>query len=153
LLGVRQVNTLCLARTRFGVVASLEFDNCAGFQAFAQDADAGERSYAAFLSGRLQNLNPSLLSAQYRTLAHRAGQRKEFTQRHRSSTIAPSDGWPAAATGPTLSRPTLWSPRRLLRRKDGCDHCWPGLGRKPDARKKTAIVVLQRAFSVASNWC
>lgn len=49
-------------------VASLEFDNCAGFQAMAQDASASELSYAAYLTGRWQGLEPALLPAHHRAL-------------------------------------------------------------------------------------
>jgi hypothetical protein len=49
-------------------VASLEFDNCAGFQPMAQDASASELSYAAYLAGRWQNLDLALLPAQHRAL-------------------------------------------------------------------------------------
>ncbi|MEO6919836.1 MAG: hypothetical protein ABI171_12620 [Collimonas sp.] len=48
-------------------VASLEFDNCAGFQPLAQDADAGQRSYAAYLNGQWQGLDASLLPPQHKT--------------------------------------------------------------------------------------
>jgi hypothetical protein len=47
-------------------VASLEFDNCAGFQPLAQDADAAERSYAAYLNGQWQGLDTGLLPVQHR---------------------------------------------------------------------------------------
>jgi hypothetical protein len=53
----------CAAR-----VASLEFDDCAGFQALAADAGAEERAYAAFLAGKWQGLDPTLLPAQHRAL-------------------------------------------------------------------------------------
>lgn len=53
----------CAAR-----VASLEFDACAGFEALAADAGAEERAYAAFLAGRWQGLDASLLPAQHRAL-------------------------------------------------------------------------------------
>ena len=49
-------------------VASLEFDDCAGFAPLAQDADAGERSYAAYLSGHWQEVEPALLPAHHRAL-------------------------------------------------------------------------------------
>lgn len=49
-------------------VASLEFDNCAGFQALAQDAGASERSYAAYLTGRWRDLDPALLPPHHRAL-------------------------------------------------------------------------------------
>ena len=50
-------------------VASLEYDHCPGFQALAQDANAAERAYAAYLDGRLQGLDPALLPAQHRAIA------------------------------------------------------------------------------------
>lgn len=53
----------CAAR-----VASLEFDECAGFEALAADAGAQERAYAAFLAGRWQGLDAALLPAQHRAL-------------------------------------------------------------------------------------
>ena len=53
----------CAAR-----VASLAFDDCAGFEALAADALAPERAYAAFLAGRWQGLNSALLPAQHRAL-------------------------------------------------------------------------------------
>lgn len=49
-------------------VASLEFDNCASFQPLAPDADAAERSYAAYLNGQWQGLDSSLLPAQHRSV-------------------------------------------------------------------------------------
>ncbi|AMO95100.1 hypothetical protein CFter6_2428 [Collimonas fungivorans] len=48
--------------------ASLEFDNCAGFQPLAPDADAGERAYANYLNGQWQGLDASLLPPQHRTV-------------------------------------------------------------------------------------
>lgn len=53
----------CAAR-----VASLEFEACAGFEALAADAGGEERAYAAFLAGRWQGLDASLLPAQHRAL-------------------------------------------------------------------------------------
>lgn len=49
-------------------VASLEFDDCAGFAPLAEDAGASERSYAAYLSGHWQDLDPALLPAHHRAL-------------------------------------------------------------------------------------
>ena len=51
-------------------VASLEFDDCAGFQPLARDAGASERSYAAYLTGHWQDpdLKPALLPAHHRAL-------------------------------------------------------------------------------------
>ena len=54
-------------------VASLEYDNCPGFEALAQDASAAERAYAAYLAGRLQGLDPALLPPQHRAIVSGAG--------------------------------------------------------------------------------
>ena len=59
--------TRCAAR-----VASLEFDNCAGYQALAADAGAAEQAYAAFLSGQWSGLDVALLPAHHRTLVLKA---------------------------------------------------------------------------------
>ena len=53
-------------------VASLEFDNCAGYEPLAQDARAPEQAYAAFLSGRWSGLDPALLPAQHRAIVLQA---------------------------------------------------------------------------------
>ena len=53
----------CAAR-----VASLEFDDCPGYEALAADAGAEERAYAAFLGARWQGLDASLLPAHHRAL-------------------------------------------------------------------------------------
>ena len=55
--------TRCAAR-----VASLEFDDCAGYETLAADAGKEERAYAAYLTGRWQGLDASLLPAQHRAL-------------------------------------------------------------------------------------
>lgn len=53
---------------RCGVrVASLEFDNCPGFAALAQDTDAAEQAYAAFLAN--QPTDAALLPPQYHGLS------------------------------------------------------------------------------------
>jgi hypothetical protein len=49
-------------------VASLEYDNCPGFAAVAQDATAAEHAYAAYLDGRWQGLDPLLLPEQQRAI-------------------------------------------------------------------------------------
>lgn len=54
-------------------VASLEYDNCPGFEALAQDANATERAYAAYLAGRWQGLDTALLPPQHRAIASGAG--------------------------------------------------------------------------------
>ena len=50
-------------------VASLVFDECAGYALIAQDANAAEQSYAAYLNGRWQDIDVALLPAQHRTVA------------------------------------------------------------------------------------
>jgi hypothetical protein len=49
-------------------VASLEFDDCAGYQPFAADAAKTERSYAAYLSARWQDVDVALLPVQHRAI-------------------------------------------------------------------------------------
>lgn len=49
-------------------VASLEYDDCPGFAALAQDASAAERAYAAYLGGRWQGLDPALLPEQHQAV-------------------------------------------------------------------------------------
>jgi hypothetical protein len=51
----------CAAR-----VASLEYDDCPGFAALAQDASPAQRAYAAYLAGRWQGLDMALLPEQHR---------------------------------------------------------------------------------------
>ena len=53
-------------------VASLEFDNCVGYQPLAQDAQASEQAYAAYLTGHWTKLNTALLPAQHRALVQQA---------------------------------------------------------------------------------
>ncbi len=48
--------------------ASLEYDNCPGFAAVAQDATAAEHAYAAYLDGRWQGLDAMLLPEQQRAI-------------------------------------------------------------------------------------
>ena len=76
--------TRCAAR-----VASLEFDNCAGYQPLAQDAGPEEKTYAAFLTGNWTGLNLALLPAQYRALVLKAA----------SANLANSSAQPASALG------------------------------------------------------
>ena len=49
-------------------VASLEYDDCPGFAALAQDASAAERAYAAYLAGRWQDLDVALLPEQHQAV-------------------------------------------------------------------------------------
>jgi hypothetical protein len=53
-------------------VASLEFDNCATYQALAQDAQLQEQAYAVFLSGQWEGLNTALLPVQHREFVIKA---------------------------------------------------------------------------------
>ena len=53
----------CAAR-----VASLEFDDCPGYQTLAADAGKAERAYADFLAGRWQGLDAVQLPPQHRPL-------------------------------------------------------------------------------------
>lgn len=46
--------------------ASLEIDSCAGFAALSADASAVQRTYAAYLAGRWQGLDVTLLPEQHR---------------------------------------------------------------------------------------
>lgn len=50
-------------------VASLVFEDCAGFNALGQDAPAAEQAYAAYLQGRLQPQQAALLPEQHRSIA------------------------------------------------------------------------------------
>ena len=47
-------------------VASLDFDDCPGYVALAQEATPEQRAYADYLYGRWQGLNPALLPEQHR---------------------------------------------------------------------------------------
>ena len=49
-------------------VASLEYDDCPGFAALAQDASPAERAYAAYLGGRWQGLDVALLPEQHQAV-------------------------------------------------------------------------------------
>lgn len=51
----------CAAR-----VASLDFDDCPGYAALAQEATPEQRAYADYLYGRWQGLNAALLPEQHR---------------------------------------------------------------------------------------
>lgn len=53
----------CAAR-----LASLEWDDCPGFQVLATDADARDRAYADYLNGRWQGLDRSLLPPQHQAV-------------------------------------------------------------------------------------
>ncbi|HEV2610316.1 MAG TPA: hypothetical protein VGU61_08620 [Noviherbaspirillum sp.] len=49
-------------------VASLEVGPCTGFQAIADDVSPAERSYAAYIAGRWQDVDPALLPTHHRAL-------------------------------------------------------------------------------------
>ncbi len=50
-------------------VASLVFEDCAGFKTLAQDAPAAEQAYAVYLAGRAQAKDAALLPEQHRAVA------------------------------------------------------------------------------------
>lgn len=53
-------------------VASLQFDDCPDYQALAHDADPETRAYAAYILGRWDAVEPSLLPPQHRrVVVHR----------------------------------------------------------------------------------
>lgn len=54
-------------------VASIEYDDCPGFAAVAQDATAAEHAYAQYLSGRWQGLDAALLPEQHRAIVQGKG--------------------------------------------------------------------------------
>lgn len=54
-------------------VASLEFDDCPGFRPLARDAGAAARAYAAYIGGRWDESDASLLPEQHRTVMARDG--------------------------------------------------------------------------------
>lgn len=50
------------------LAASLEFDDCPGFAALANDAAPQQRAYAAYIGGRWDGLDAGLLPEQHRTV-------------------------------------------------------------------------------------
>lgn len=54
-------------------VASLEFDDCPGFAPLAPDAGAQARAYAAYIGGRWQGIDATLLPTQHRAVLARGG--------------------------------------------------------------------------------
>ncbi|WP_334187872.1 hypothetical protein [Noviherbaspirillum sp.] len=58
----------CAAR-----VASLEIGPCTGFQAIADDVGPAERTYAAYIAGRWQDVDPALLPAHHRAVVNGPG--------------------------------------------------------------------------------
>lgn len=52
-------------------LASLDFDDCPGYQRYAQDAAPPERAYAAYLSGSWQGLNAALLPSVHQAVVVR----------------------------------------------------------------------------------
>jgi hypothetical protein len=50
-------------------VASLDFDDCPGYQALAGDAAPAERAYAAYLAGKVQGADIALLPQHHRAVA------------------------------------------------------------------------------------
>ncbi|WP_332854884.1 hypothetical protein [Duganella sp. S19_KUP01_CR8] len=58
----------CAAR-----VASLVFEDCAGYDKLSQDASPADRAYAAYLSGRATAADTALLPAQHQPVASASG--------------------------------------------------------------------------------
>ncbi|HLS54548.1 MAG TPA: hypothetical protein VK052_00650 [Zeimonas sp.] len=54
-------------------VASLEFDDCPGFAPLAPDAGARARAYAAYIGGRWQGIDATLLPTPHRAVLARGG--------------------------------------------------------------------------------
>ncbi len=54
-------------------VASLEFDQCSGYQPLAVGGSKTERSYAAYLTSRWQDIDAALLPAQHRAMLESSG--------------------------------------------------------------------------------
>ncbi|GJI99741.1 hypothetical protein RugamoR64_02800 [Duganella rhizosphaerae] len=54
-------------------VASLVFEDCAGYDKLSQDASPADRAYAAYLSGRATAADAALLPAQHQTVASASG--------------------------------------------------------------------------------
>ncbi|HEU4842957.1 MAG TPA: hypothetical protein VFT05_01730 [Burkholderiaceae bacterium] len=53
--------------------ASLEFDDCPGYTALAEDATPAERAYAAYLAGRWQGIDVAQLPEQHRAIVQGKG--------------------------------------------------------------------------------
>ena len=70
----RVVLTHCAAR-----IASLASKDCPEFAALANDAQAGERNYAAYISGQWQNVTPALLPKQHQALFSNPGDVKNLS--------------------------------------------------------------------------
>jgi hypothetical protein len=98
--------------------ASLAFDDCPGFAPLAADAGAAARAYAAYLSGRWEGLDASLLPAAQRSIVAggRAAQIEDSLSRlvaagvlMRTERIAPPDIAAAieAASSQAWRRPLL----------------------------------------------
>ena len=64
-------------------VASLAFDNCAGYQPLALDATASEQAYANYLTGHWAALDSALLPEQHRALVLLVTRRQTPAQENR----------------------------------------------------------------------
>ena len=54
-------------------IANIEYDECPGFLALAQDATPAERAYAQYLSGRWDGIDVALLPEQHRAVVQGKG--------------------------------------------------------------------------------
>ena len=126
----------CAAR-----VASLEFDDCAEFQALAADAGAEERTYAAFLAGRWQGLDAALLPAQHRALlADADADLPGLRIRCRDvPSVKAVSRRPASPPPPKPHPPTA-----------GAGRCSPGWGSRPRAPTLQAMAPPPHASAAAS---
>lgn len=71
-------------------LASLDFDDCPGYQALAPDSSPASRAYAQYLSGRWDGLDAAQLPEQHRALVQQASRGKPVAEAGQSvlSTIA-----------------------------------------------------------------
>ena len=112
----------CAARA-----ASLEFDNCPGFEKLRADAGAEELVYADFLSGKNE----------------------------RTGTDDPLSGWSRMGSGSTAGkRPlkTFLPPSTLLPRRAGAGRCWRGWACRKSAPRPRATARRWSASGAASRW-
>jgi hypothetical protein len=60
-------------------IASLAAKDCPEFTVLANDAQAGERNYAAYISGQWQNVTPALLPKQHQAIFSNPGEVKNLS--------------------------------------------------------------------------
>jgi hypothetical protein len=72
-------------------LASLDFDDCPGYQALAPDSSPASRAYAQYLSGRWDGLDAAQLPEQHRALVQQASRGKPAAQAGQSVLSAIAD--------------------------------------------------------------